>query len=187
MSKKSKKESTLYYFQSVGCAFCKQLDPMVEKLNNEGYDILRLDLSEEDNQGLHREIENKYDIRCGTPFLVDSSNGNYICGQTNEETIKKWADGEKIPPPPPVPQPKSPPPPLPQNWDDDKEVGKWTEEYEIWCDKNEHLPNLQSAEELKERFKKQWEDRKKQQQSVESRMGVLEEKMDKLMSHLGVK
>ena len=46
MSKKSKKESTLYYFHSVGCAFCKQIDPIVEKLNNEGYDILRLDLSE---------------------------------------------------------------------------------------------------------------------------------------------
>jgi len=44
MTKKSKKESTLYYFYSVGCAFCKQIDPIVEKLNNEGYDILRLDI-----------------------------------------------------------------------------------------------------------------------------------------------
>ena len=79
MSKKSKKESTLYYFHSVGCAFCKRIDPIVEKLNDEGYDILRLDLSEKDNQGLHREIENKYDLRCGTPFLVDGSNGRNIC------------------------------------------------------------------------------------------------------------
>ncbi len=35
MSKKSKKQSTLYYFNSVGCAFCKQIDPIVEKLNKE--------------------------------------------------------------------------------------------------------------------------------------------------------
>ena len=91
MSKKSKKQSTLYYFHSVGCAFCKQIDPIVEKLNNEGYDILRLDLSESDNQGLHREIENKYNLRCGTPFLVDGSNGKNICGQqqASEENIKK--------------------------------------------------------------------------------------------------
>ena len=34
MAKKSKKESTLYYFYSTGCAFCKQIDPIVEKLNN---------------------------------------------------------------------------------------------------------------------------------------------------------
>ncbi len=114
MSKKSKKESTLYYFHSTGCAFCKRVDPIVEKLNDEGYDILRLDLSEKDNDGLKREIENKYDLRCGTPFLVDGSNGNYICGATPEENIKKWADGEKIPEPP---KPKSPPPPLPKDFD----------------------------------------------------------------------
>ena len=122
MSKKSKKESTLYYFHSVGCAFCKQIDPIIEKLNNEGYDILRLDLSEEDNQGLHREIENKYDVRCGTPFLVDGANGNKICGQTSEENIKKWADGEKIPEPP---RPKSPAPPLPQDWTSEEQINQF--------------------------------------------------------------
>ena len=56
MTKKTKKQSTLYYFHSVGCAFCKKVDPIVEKLNNEGYDILRLDLVEEDNQGLKNEL-----------------------------------------------------------------------------------------------------------------------------------
>ena len=184
MSKKSKKESTLYYFHSVGCAFCKQIDPIVEKLNNEGYDILRLDLSEKDNQGLHREIENKYDLRCGTPFLVDGSNGNNICGQATEEMIKAWVDGKEIPEPP---KPKSPPPPLPKDFNDEKLVKKFKDDYSKWANENNHLSNLQSANQIVERFKKQWEDRKKQQQSMESRMGVLEEKMDKLMNHLGVK
>ena len=66
----TKKESTLYYFYSVGCGYCKQLDPIIDELIKEGHDILRLDLSESDNQGLHREIENKYDLRCGTPFIM---------------------------------------------------------------------------------------------------------------------
>ena len=184
MSKKSKKESTLYYFHSVGCAFCKQIDPIVEKLNKEGYDILSLDIAEKDNQGLHREIENKYDLRCGTPFLVDGSNGNNICGQTTEEMIKKWADGEKIPEPP---KPKSPPPPLPQNWDDNKIVDEWKQAYEKWRGENNHLPNVSPTEELVDKFKKQWEARKKQQQSPENRIKVVEQKLDKLMGHLGVK
>jgi len=186
MSKKSKKQSTLYYFHSVGCAFCKQIDPIVEKLNNEGYDILSLDLSEKDNQGLHREIENKYDLRCGTPFLVDGSNGKNICGQqqANEEMIKKWADGEEIPE---APKPKSPPPPLPQDWDDKKLIDEWKNSYEKWRDENNHLPNLTTTEEVVDRFKKQWEARKQQQQSMDVRMGVVEEKLDKLMNHLGVK
>ena len=181
---KSKKESTLYYFNSVGCAFCKQIDPIVEKLNKEGYDILSLDLSDKDNQGLHREIENKYDLRCGSPFLVDGSNGNNICGQTTEEMIKKWADGEKIPEPP---KPKSPPPPLPQDWDDKKLIDEWKQSYEKWRDENNHLPNLTTTEEVVDRFKKQWEARKKQQQSLDTRVGVIEQKLDKLMNHLGVK
>ena len=181
---KSKKESTLYYFNSVGCAFCKQIDPIVEKLNKEGYDILSLDLSDKDNQGLHREIENKYDLRCGTPFLVDGSNGNNICGQATEDMIKKWADGEEIPEPP---KPKSPPPSLPQDWDDEKLIDEWKQAYEKWRGENNHLSNLSTTKEVVDRFKKQWEARKKQQQSLDGRVTSIEQKLDKLMNHLGVK
>ena len=46
MSKKSKKKSTLYYFHSVGCAYCKQVEPIVDELNSNGYDIIKLDLSD---------------------------------------------------------------------------------------------------------------------------------------------
>tara|TARA_R100000005_G_C4839548_1_gene111704 strand:+ start:7 stop:552 length:546 start_codon:yes stop_codon:yes gene_type:complete len=180
----SKKESTLYYFNSVGCAFCKKIDPIVEKLNKEGYDILSLDIAEKDNQGLHREIENKYDLRCGTPFLVDGSNGNNICGEANEEMIKKWADGEEIPKPP---TPKSPAPPLPQNFDDEKQIDKFKKDYNKWKKENNHLPNLQTAEQIVERFKQQWEARKNQQQSLDNRVTSIEQKLDRLMNHLGVK
>ena len=55
MTKKSKKESTLYYFYSVGCGYCKKLDPIIDELIKEGYDILRLDLADKDNQGLKNE------------------------------------------------------------------------------------------------------------------------------------
>ena len=180
----SKKESTLYYFNSVGCAFCKKIDPIVEKLNKEGYDILSLDIAEKDNQGLHREIENKYDLRCGTPFLVDGSNGNNICGEANEEMIKKWADGEEIPKPP---TPKSPAPPLPQDFDDEKQIDKFKKDYNKWKKENNHLPNLQTAEQIVERFKQQCEARKNQQKSLDGRVTSIEQKLDKLMNHLGVK
>ena len=184
MSKKSKKESTLYYFNSVGCAFCKQIDPIVKKLNNEGYNILSLDIADKDNQGLHREIENKYDLRCGTPFLVDASNGNNICGKTNEEDIKKWADGKKIPKPP---TPKSPPPPLPQNLDNNEQVNKWKKSYEEWCKENNHLPNLTKSEVIIEKLKKQVEARKNQTKTLDARVTSIEQNLKKLMNHLGVK
>ena len=41
------KESTLYYFYSVGCGWCKKTEPLVDELNETGkYEILKLDLSE---------------------------------------------------------------------------------------------------------------------------------------------
>ena len=43
----------------MGCAFCKRIDPIIEELNNEGKNILRLDLSDKDNEGLKKEISEK--------------------------------------------------------------------------------------------------------------------------------
>ena len=177
MTKKSKKKSTLYYFHSVGCAFCKQIDPIVEKLNSEGYDILSLDMSENDNRGLHREIENKYDLRCGTPFLVDASNGKNVCGNATEEMIKAWVDGEEIPESLEQPKPKSPPPPLPKDWNSTEEVKKFTNEYDKWVTENNHIPNLQTVEQIMSRFKPK---------SLDGRVTSIEQKLDRLMNHLGV-
>ena len=54
MTKKSKKESTLYYFYSVGCGFCKKMDPIIDELNKKGHNILKLDFY----TGLFIELKN---------------------------------------------------------------------------------------------------------------------------------
>ena len=42
-------ESTLYYFYSVGCGWCKKTEPLIDELNETGdYEILKLDLSEKE-------------------------------------------------------------------------------------------------------------------------------------------
>ena len=192
-TKKSKKESTLYYFYSTGCAFCKQIDPIVEKLNKDGYDILRLNVVEPQNLGLANEIRLEYKSDCkGTPYIVDASNGNEICGwyDNMEELIKKWADGEKIVTPP---EPISPPPKFPEENPTEKDLNKWKKEYNIWKKENSHLPGLEPYDEIINRFKK-WQKNKKakkKQQSankewLETRLSTLEKKLDMLMSHLGV-
>ena len=37
-------DSPWYYFYSQGCGWCKKSEPVVDELNKEGYDILKLDL-----------------------------------------------------------------------------------------------------------------------------------------------
>ena len=93
-------ESTLYYFYSVGCGFCKKLEPIIDKLNTEGHNILKLDLAEKDNQWLKKELSDNYKKQCGTPWLIDANTGNQVCGWRDKETIMKWIGGEDIPIPP---------------------------------------------------------------------------------------
>ena len=86
-------ESTLYYFYSVGCGWCKKAEPIVDELNEAGYDILKLDLSEKDNQELNNQLKQKYGKQCGTPWLIDASSGNNICGFREKDIIK---NGQKV-------------------------------------------------------------------------------------------
>ena len=193
------KESTLYYFYSVGCGFCKKAEPIVDELIKEGHDILKLDLAEKDNQGLKNELSQKYKKQCGTPWFIDGETGNQLCGFRDEETVKKWADGEKIPAPP---KPKSPPPKPPQDFENKDEVDTWSKAYEDWSKENEHLPNVPKVEDMLSRLKQQQEMIKQRQQqqntpgapgigapagTIEGRISSLEQKMDKLLNHLGVK
>tara|TARA_R100001443_G_scaffold24227_1_gene36478 strand:+ start:174 stop:764 length:591 start_codon:yes stop_codon:yes gene_type:complete len=185
----STQESTLYYFHSAGCAFCNKVSPVIKELNDSGdYNILNLDLSEPDNQGLKKEIEKEYGIKCGTPFLVDVNDGNFICGWRDEETIKKWANGEKIPPPPRL---KTQPPVPPQNWEDKKSVKEWEEKYEKWRIENSHMPSIPTLEETSKKLKHQSQIMKQRNlqssSGLENRITLLEQKIDRLLNHLGIR
>ena len=83
-------ESTLYYFYSVGCGFCKKAEPIVDEFNKSGKypEILKLDLAEPDNKGLKDELSKKYNKQCGTPWFIDGKTGNQICGFRDKETVE---------------------------------------------------------------------------------------------------
>ena len=74
--------------------------PYIDKLIKEGHDILKLDLADKDNQGLKNELSKEYKKQCGTPWLIDASNGNQVCGYREKDIIEKWVNGEDIPAPP---------------------------------------------------------------------------------------
>ena len=240
---KSNEKSTLYYFYSVGCGFCKKSEPIVDELIKEGHNILKLDLKESENQGLKNELSKKYNKQCGTPWFVDAETGNQVCGFRDKEILTKWVNGEDVPAPP---RPNSPPPKLPflgatkkeenawkkeyKKWTKDNEhlpniqtveqvlsrprpksdpprppmgadysdetIDKWGKEYDDWAKENNHLPNLQKSSVIIERIKKQKELQNQQKPSsgntnvspdLEARFQRIEQKMDKLIKHLGVK
>jgi thiol-disulfide isomerase/thioredoxin len=184
-------DSTLYYFYSVGCGWCKRTEPIVDELNQAGYDILKLDLADKNNQELNKQLKEEYKAQCGTPWLIDASSGNQICGFREKDIIEKWAKGEEIPAPP---KPNSPPPPPPKDFEDTKQVDEWKTAYEKWVKDNDHMPNLPPTDQMLQRLKqqKQMMEQKQAQQGgaspeVLGKITALEQKVDKLMKHLGVK
>ena len=95
------------------------------------------------------------------------------------------------------PRPKSDPPRPPMGADySDETIDKWGKEYDDWAKENNHLPNLQKSSVIIERIKKQKELQNQQKPSsgntnvspdLEARFQRIEQKMDKLIKHLGVK
>ncbi len=230
-------ESKLYFFYSVGCGWCTRAIPHIDGLNEDGHDILKLDLGESVNKKIQDELKSKYKIKCGTPFFINADTGHHVCGYREKDILLKWVKGEPVPPPP---RPKSPMPRPPFHESPKKEIDGWVKEYELWSDENSHLPDLKTAKELlamprpksmapspptinappeqvdewKKNYKSWMEENShlsnlgspeqilqrlqfqrsqaQTQQNVkdinlETRIGILEKKIDKLMMHLGVK
>ena len=138
-------ESNLYYFYTVGCGFCKKAEPLVDELNKEGHNILKLDLAEKENKVIVEDIKKEHDIKCGTPLFVNAETGHYVCGYREKDIMLKWLNGEDIPP---TPRPKTPMPRPPFHGVSKGEENNWKVEYEEWADENSHLPNLKTADEL---------------------------------------
>ena len=130
-------ESPWYVFCSTGCGFCKKAEPVIEELNNEGYNILKLDVAEGDNQKLAQELKTEYGVQCGTPWFINAETGKGVCGFREKDVLKKWLDGEDIPAPP---RPTGPPPKVPFYGSTNKEDIAWKKEYKKWLKDNKHLP-----------------------------------------------
>ena len=145
--KETSQESPWYVFCSQGCGFCKKAEPVIEELNNEGYNILKLDVAEGDNQKLAEELKKEYNTQCGTPWFINAETGKGVCGFREKNVLEKWLKGEDIPEPP---RPKGMPPRPPFMGATKKEESEWKTQYNKWLDDNKHLPAPQrkSADEI---------------------------------------
>ena len=96
----------------------------------------------------------------------------------------------------PIPKTDPPRPPMGPSLANatDKELETWSEKMTKWQKENDHLPNLQPVDKLAQTFiqrRTQFETQQQSQQNTVDngggRISVLEDKLDRLMNHLGVK
>ena len=88
---------TLVEFYGDGCTHCKEMVPKVEKLEEEeDVTVQKLEVwNDEENKEAYFDVDG--DDKCGgVPFFYNTETEEWICGGTDYETLKAWANGEEV-------------------------------------------------------------------------------------------
>jgi len=94
------------------------------------------------------------------------------------------------------PRPKSDAPQMPRPGSTDKEINEWKKKFIVWSKENDHLPNIPPVDSIIQRIKSRPQQPNQMPPGqmppsanpmVEKRLQSLEDKMNRLMNHLGVK
>jgi len=85
----------LLEFYGDTCPHCVEMKPMVEKVEKDlGVSIEKLEVW--NNEVNAKRLETIDDGLCGgVPFFYNDAEKTFICGSTDEETLIRWAKGEK--------------------------------------------------------------------------------------------
>ncbi|MFB6115383.1 MAG: hypothetical protein ABEK04_03745 [Candidatus Nanohalobium sp.] len=87
---------TLYEFYGKTCPHCEAMEDDVEKVQEEeDVDIEQLEVwNDKENAKKQKEFD---DGKCGgVPFFYNTESEEWICGETDYETLKAWATGQEV-------------------------------------------------------------------------------------------
>lgn len=85
----------LYEFYGKTCPHCVEMMPIVDKMIEEGIEIEKFEVWEDETNSAKMEEVNK--DRCpGVPFFLNTDTDQWICGSSSEEQLRAWAAGEDI-------------------------------------------------------------------------------------------
>ena len=89
----------LIEFYGTECVHCKEMDPLVERLEGEeGVKVTRLEVwHNSENAALMQKLDKDEDGQAfcgGVPFFYNEKTNDKICGNTDYERLRKWAAGK---------------------------------------------------------------------------------------------
>lgn len=90
----------LYEFYGEECPHCQKMMSKVEQLEEEeGVDVKQLEVwHNKENADKQKEFDqdNGEDLCGGVPFFYNTETDEWICGETDVETLKDWANGKPV-------------------------------------------------------------------------------------------
>jgi len=89
----------LLMFSGRECTHCKEMDPIVEKVEKDtGLKIMHMEVwHDSSNAKLMQQLdkdEQGNEFCGGVPFFYNEKTGKKICGNTKYEKLKTWAEGK---------------------------------------------------------------------------------------------
>ncbi len=94
-SSKKAQSGKIIMFYGTECAHCHNVMPIVDRLNKEGkVRITKLEVWHNDKNAAFMEKVDK-GFCGGVPFFYNENTGEWICGETDYDTLKTWAMKKK--------------------------------------------------------------------------------------------
>ena len=89
----------LIEFSGAECVHCKEMIPIVKKVEKEtGAKITKLEVWHDNNNAnlmqKYDKDQNGNEFCGGVPFFYNEKTGKKICGNTKFEKLKAWAEGK---------------------------------------------------------------------------------------------
>lgn len=83
----------LLEFYGTECPHCRRMEPLIAKLEGEGHKVERYETwHDEKNAAMLAQYDRGF---CGgVPFFFNTDSGKWICGATDYESLKAWAEGK---------------------------------------------------------------------------------------------
>jgi thiol-disulfide isomerase/thioredoxin len=89
-----KPKSSLLFFYGTECVHCHKMEPLVDRLEEDiGAKFDRLETWHNEENAAYLESLDK-GFCGGVPFFYNLKSGKWICGETDYESLKKWAQGK---------------------------------------------------------------------------------------------
>ncbi|NQV12258.1 thioredoxin family protein [Candidatus Uhrbacteria bacterium] len=85
----------LYEFYGETCSHCIKMMPLIDKLIGEGLPIEKLEVWN-NAENAEKMTPLAFEKCPGVPFFINTESDQWICGEADEETVRKWAAGDKI-------------------------------------------------------------------------------------------
>lgn len=83
----------LLEFYGTECPHCRRMEPLLAQLEKEGHKVERYETwHDEKNAAMLEKYDRGY---CGgVPFFINTDSGKWICGATDYDSLKAWAEGK---------------------------------------------------------------------------------------------